>query len=99
MVEHGTPEPGPDPTPTPNPDNNGGGSHGGHGGGSSSGSKKSSTTTASGPAAQPTEPVTVDANALSGCTGRRTSEDRRYGSDGCADGSAGNWNNWQQLMY
>lgn len=58
VVEHGTPEPGPDPTPTPNPDNNGGGSHGGHGGGSSSGSKKSSTTTASGPAAQPTEPVT-----------------------------------------
>ena len=56
VVEHGTP--GPDPTPTPNPDNNGGGSHGGHGGGSSSGSKKSSTTTASGPAAQPTEPVT-----------------------------------------
>ena len=58
VVEHGTPEPGPAPTPTPNPDNNGGGSHGGHGGGSSSGSKKSSTTTASGPAAQPTEPVT-----------------------------------------
>ena len=58
VVEHGTPEPGPDPTPTPNPDNNGGGSHGGHGGGSSSGSKKSSPTTASGPAAQPTEPVT-----------------------------------------
>lgn len=58
VVEHGSQEPGPAPTPTPNPDNNGGGSHGGHGGGSSSGSKKSSTTTASGPAAQPTEPVT-----------------------------------------
>ncbi len=58
VVEHGSQEPGSDPTPTPNPGNNGGGSHGGHGGGSSSGSKKSSTTTASGPAAQPTEPVT-----------------------------------------
>ena len=58
VVEHGSQEPGPDPNPTPNPGNNGGGSHGGHGGGSSSGSKKSSTTTASGPAAQPTEPVT-----------------------------------------
>ena len=48
----------PTPTPDPTPDHNGGGSHGGHGGGSSSGSKKSSTTTASGPAAEPTEPVT-----------------------------------------
>ena len=45
----------PTPTPDPTPDHNGGG---GHGGGSGSGSKKSSTTTASGPAAEPTEPVT-----------------------------------------
>ena len=48
----------PTPTPDPTPDHNGGGGHGGHGGGSGSGSKKSSTTTASGPAAEPTEPVT-----------------------------------------
>ena len=58
VLEHGTPEPGPDPTPTPNPDNNGGGSSGGHGGGGSSSRRGSSTTTSSGPAAEPTEPVT-----------------------------------------
>ena len=58
VVEHGTPEPGPAPTPTPTPDNNGGGSHGGHGGGGSSSRRGSSTTTSSGPAAEPTEPVT-----------------------------------------
>ena len=93
VVEHGSQEPGSDPTPTPNPGNNGGGSHGGHGGGSSSGSKKSSTTTASGPAAQPTEPVTpVVPEPQPVVPAERTSEDRGYGSDGCADGSAGNWN-------
>ena len=26
-----------------------------------------------------------------------TSEDRGYGSDGCADGSAGNWNDGSSL--
>ena len=51
--------PTPTPTPDPTPDHKGSGGHGGHGGGSSSGSKKSSTTTASGPAAEPTEPVTL----------------------------------------
>lgn len=85
VVEHGSQEPGSDPTPTPNPGNNGGGSHGGHGGGSSSGSKKSSTTTASGTGSPADGTGYAGCTRTSaGCTGRRTSEDRGYGSDGGA---------------
>ena len=55
---NGGENPNPNPNPNPTPDNNGGGSSGGHGGGGGSSRRGSSTTTSSGPAAEPTEPVT-----------------------------------------